>query len=142
MDGDGDLDVVLAIGFGPPVNDAQVVHQVVWYENNGKPTAGPWQKHVIAAVPQAFEAYPADLDGDGDLDVAATGWSSPGSVVWVENTGDPRGTWKTHVLKEKWTNANQVIVADLNGDRKLDIIACAERGALELRWWRNEGPKK
>jgi len=30
-------------------------------------------------------------------------------------------------------------VADLNGDGRLDIVVCAERGSLELRWWRNEG---
>jgi len=35
--------------------------------------------------------------------------------------------------------ANQVIVADLDGDGRPDIIAGAERGSNELRWWRNEG---
>jgi hypothetical protein len=38
-----------------------------------------------------------------------------------------------------WRSANQVILADLNGDGRLDIVVCAERGSLELRWWRNEG---
>ena len=140
MDGDGDLDVLMALGFGPPFDEPEVVHQVVWYENDGRPLAGPWKKHAIADLPQAFEACAADFDGDGDLDVAATGWSSPGGIVWIENTGDPRGEWKTHVLKDKWVNANQVIAADLDGDGRIDIAACAERGALELRWWRNEGP--
>lgn len=42
-------------------------------------------------------------------------------------------------MKDNWTNANQVILADLDGDSDLDIAACAERGSLELRWWRNEG---
>jgi hypothetical protein len=50
-----------------------------------------------------------------------------------------------HVLKEKWYAANQVIVADLNGDKRPDIAATADAGssrvagAKELRWWRNEG---
>ena len=53
-----------------------------------------------------------------------------------------------HVLKENWPSANQVIVADLNGDNRLDIIAAADdgakrfKGANELRWWRNEGRAK
>jgi hypothetical protein len=34
-----------------------------------------------------------------------------------------------------------VLLADLNGDGRLDIVACAERGSQELRWWRNEGPE-
>jgi len=52
-----------------------------------------------------------------------------------------------HVIKEKWFAANQVIVADLNGDKRPDIAATADNGsryvtgANELRWWRNEGRK-
>jgi hypothetical protein len=64
-------------------------------------------------------------------------------VVWFENPGDPgKVPWKMHVLKENWTNANQVIAADLTGSKRLDIAAVAERGANELRWWRNEGKRK
>ena len=33
--------------------------------------------------------------------------------------------------------ANQVIIADLDGDGRPDILAEAERGSNELRWWRN-----
>ena len=44
------------------------------------------------------------------------------------------------VLKEGWTNADQVILVDLDRDGRLDIIAAAERGSNELRWWRNLGP--
>ena len=47
-----------------------------------------------------------------------------------------------HVLKENWSNANQVIVADLDKNGRPDIIACAERGANDLRWWRNEERRK
>ena len=35
--------------------------------------------------------------------------------------------------------ANQVIVADLDGDDDPDVAAVAERGTLEFRWWRNQG---
>lgn len=142
MDGDRDLDVVMALGFGPP-DDPRVVHQVVWYENSGHPASTSWKKHVIAEpMPQAFEAVASDLDADGDQDVVATGWGSPGTVAWFENRGDAKGKWRTHVLKDKWARANQVITADLNGDRRPDIVACAERGSLELRWWRNDAPPK
>jgi hypothetical protein len=47
-----------------------------------------------------------------------------------------------HMLKANWSNAVTVLVADLDKDGRLDIAACAERGANELRWWRNEGPTK
>jgi hypothetical protein len=142
LDGDGDLDVVMALGMreGPAPKEK---HQVVWYENVGKPGKGTeWKKHVIGDLPFAFEAIAADLDGDGKKDVIATCWGPAGRLVWFQNPGDGGGPWKMHVLKEKWPNANQVIAADLNGDGRLDLAATAERGSNELRWWRNEGRKK
>jgi len=141
IDGDGDLDVVAAFGIAAGVaDDSPESHQVAWYENVGRPGLGTkWQKHVVAAhFPQGFEAVPGDLDGDGDLDVVATGWKQ-GRLAWFENTGDPAGTWNEHLIKQDWPNACTVILADLDHDGRLDIAACAERGANELRWWRNVG---
>ncbi len=147
MDGDGDLDVVMALGFyyrpgskDPAASEKPEDNQVVWYENNGRPAEGPWKKHIIGPrFDDAFEAVAGDLDGDGDIDVAATSWRNPGRLAWFENPGDPRGEWRRHLLKNNWRSANQLILADLNGDGRLDIVVCAERGSLELRWWRNEG---
>jgi FG-GAP-like repeat len=87
-------------------------------------------------------AVAADLNGDGKPDVAAASWGPKGQIVWFENPGDPRGKWIKHVLKKDWAMANQVLVADLDGDGRPDILAVAERGSNELRWWRNEGKKK
>jgi hypothetical protein len=146
MDGDGDLDVVMAIGMLAAPGKANT-HQVVWYENVGKPgkgraPGGSWKKHVIGPLDSAFEAVAGDLNGDGHLDVAATSWSARGRLVWFENSGDPRGKWTKHVLKDNWPRANQVILADLAGNKRLDIAATAERGANELRWWKNLGAAK
>lgn len=150
MDGDGDLDVVMALGFfyrpgsgDKAASERRDDNQIVWYENNGQPAKGPWKKHVIGPkFDDAFEAVAGDLDGDGDIDVAATSWRNPGRLAWFENSGDPKGTWTRHTLKTNWRSANQVIIADLNGDGRPDIVACAEHGSYELRWWRNEGRPK
>lgn len=139
MDGDRDADIVMAVGFSAP-SDAAGTHHVVWYENVGQPGRGTeWRPHAIGPLQIAFEAFAGDLDGDGDLDVAATGWGDPGQVVWFENSGDPKVEWKKHVLKDAWRRANQIIVFDADGDKRLDIAATAERGTNELRLWRNIG---
>ncbi|MEZ6072219.1 MAG: FG-GAP-like repeat-containing protein [Pirellulales bacterium] len=147
MDGDGDLDVVMALGFyfrpdddDPAASKRRDDNRVVWYENTPARGDGTWPRHtIVTRLDDAFEAIAGDLDGDGDIDVAATTWRNPGRVVWLENRGDPRGDWTLHPLKDDWRSANQVLIADLDGDGRLDIIACAERGSNELRWWRNEG---
>jgi FG-GAP-like repeat len=141
MDKDGDPDLVMALGFEP---EQTLRAQVVWYENVGRPGKGvQWKKRVIGdGFDQAFEAVPADLDGDGHLDVVATGYWKPGRVAWFRNPGQLDKPWTMHLLKDNWTKAVQVIAADLNNDGRLDVAAVAERGSLEFRWWQNEGLAK
>lgn len=142
MDRDGDPDIVMAFGMAAdeaPSEILPVVGQIVWYENLGKGAA--WKKHIIQQpFPQGFEAFASDLDGDGDVDVVATGWHKGSGIAlaWFENTRDD--TWIMHPLKEDWPHADQVIVADLDGDGRPDILASAEDGSRELRWWQNNGP--
>jgi len=142
MDGDGDMDVVMALGMkGTLLHSEETVHhQIVWYENDGHPTRVPWRKHIIcASFPNAFEAVAADLDGDGNMEVVATAWRNQGRLAVFKHQGNPRGPWSMQILKAHWNRANQVFVADLNGNGRLDIVASAEQGSNELRWWRNEG---
>jgi hypothetical protein len=142
VDGDGDADVLMALGMLAGGGEADT-HRVVWYENVGKPGKGTeWKKHAVGVLEHAFEAVAGDLDGDGDKDVVATAWGGVGRVIWFENPGDPRDRWQARPLKESWPRANQVILADLDGNKRLDVAATAERGANELRWWRNDGRKK
>ena len=137
MDGDGDLDVVMAVGMG--MREAK--GQVLWYENMRKQgDLNWWKKHVIQDdFKNAIETVAGDIDGDRDVDVVATAWGPEGKVAWFENPGNPQDSWRMHLLKENWPRANQPILVDLDRDGKLDIVAVAEVGGLELRWWRNEG---
>ena len=146
LDRDGDLDVVMAHGMRIESDPKVDRHQVVWYENVGKPHELPkWNRHRVGALPFAFEAHAGDIDGDGDIDIVASAWSKGDRIVWFENADG--GKWYSHLVRTQWPAANQVILADLNGDGRLDIVASADdgsrrvQGALELRWWRNEGPQ-
>lgn len=55
----------------------------------------------------------------------------------VKHRGDSRGARDMEVVKENWSRANQVIVADLTGSGRPNIIVSAERDSREIRWWEN-----
>ena len=141
LDRDGDLDLLMAGGM--LAGSTPRAHYVCWYENVGNPGQGSrWLMHNIQeGFWDGFEAVPGDLDQDGDIDVVATGYGNRGQISWFENSGNPSGTWKKHPLKEPWIRAVNVLVADLDGDSWLDVVAVNELG-LELRWWNNRGVKK
>ena len=140
MDGDGDLDIIMAFGHNAKPTDKNTNH-VAWYENVGAPGSGKsWKKHRVGDLPVAFEAVAGDLDGDGDMDVVSTAWGAEsGRIVWFEQRVGTNGQpeWKLYDLKNPWPKANSVVLVDLDQDGRLDIAATAERGANEFRWWRN-----
>ncbi|MSU69818.1 MAG: VCBS repeat-containing protein [Opitutaceae bacterium] len=149
LNGDGRLDVVLAWGgwVSWDQEDALATKNpggskgaVIWYENAGMADGRiQWKKHLISDdLPGACDVAVADLNGDGRLDVVAIG-VLPGEIAWFENPGNPSARWTKHPLKRNWPNINQVIVADLDNDGRPDIVAIADYGSMEMRWWRHEG---
>ena len=82
---------------------------------------------------QARAVYPADVDGDGDLDVVA-GLGS--AVRWLKNDGDggftdqPVGTASGSVVYS-------LAAADVDGDGDLDVVAGFQSGAVT--WFKNDG---
>jgi hypothetical protein len=65
FDNDGDLDLLVANNVGP----------MFIYENtDGR---GTFVQHMIAANTRGHEARVADVDCDGDLDIAGTPWGDP-----------------------------------------------------------------
>ena len=142
MDGDGGVDVLAAIR-GDDSDKASLETpgaQIAWYEHAG---GGRWQKHVIAdPFHYASHAIAADLDGDGELEVLASAWGAEGRLAMFKHRGNPRGPWDMQVLKANWSKASMMMAVDIDGDGRLDVVACAERGSNELRWWRNCGPAR
>jgi hypothetical protein len=72
-----------------------------------------------------------DIDGDGDLDIAAgrrpDGEDEPKILVWYENPGNIDNLWKPTVVGESVHPIDRVEIADVNGDNKTDIIVTEER---------------
>ncbi len=135
IDGDGDLDVV-AVAYN---ND-----EAVWYENLGSAnfgTLGSNKKVIASSCGGPGGLFVADMDGDGDLDVAAA-MNDDKTVEWYENTngqgdfGDPATNQK---IVHTFTNmAQRVIVADLDSDGDADIIGCSGPDD-QIVWCENNG---
>ncbi len=84
-----------------------------------------------------------DLDGDGDMDIAANGY-------WIENPGgDLSEEWTIRTITDKWhnqdgdwsKNATKVTVADIDGDGRGEVfISHSERTGYPLAWYDSDDP--
>lgn len=130
VDGDGDDDLVV-IG-----NAAAGVR---WFENDGTPDDGGWTNHeVVVGLAGPFWVEGADLDGDGDTDLAIAD-SNGGTVSWFENDGSPAdGGWTAHSVDGALPGAVFVVAADLDRDGDPDLVASSV-GGDEVVWYENDG---
>lgn len=79
----------------------------------------------------------ADLDGDGDLDMAAADYFS-NEVLWLENTEASGKRWTEHTVQTGFSGAQGLAVADFDDDGDSDI-ACSSSTTSNVRWWANDG---
>ncbi len=128
LDADGDLDIIYTNG---DTFDSYVVkpyHGVWFLENTG---TLPLTAHHIAAMPGVHRALAHDLDGDGDLDVAAAALlptasargvdvSNMHSVVWLEQVKP--GQFDRHVISKGRPTHAAMAIGDLNHDGRPELI--------------------
>ena len=157
LDGDGDLDFLLA--HGDTMDDGfafKPYHGVEWLENRGE---APFAHRRVGDLYGAHRAEAADLDGDGDLDVVASSYLAqvpaggpPGavkvdSVVWFERRGEHWIPWSLERNHPRHTGLTTI---DLNGDGRVDILGAINfswdppphpQGGPAIEGWINLGPR-
>lgn len=134
MDGDGDLDLLVgSMGAVFPNNDR--IGTVYILENDGR------QNFTVHAVlentTRVTDVRAADLDGDGDLDLALAQFGyDQGEVAWLERIGP--WEFRRHILSEL-SGAINVCIDDFNGDGQPDIVALISQQWEEVHLFENQG---
>jgi hypothetical protein len=111
LDGDNDLDLAVA----SPIMSSMGYLSVLL--NNGDGVFGPFSHYSVGTASNSICA--ADLDGDGDLDLATEGRYSD-SVSVLLNNGD--GVFAPRSAYPAGIEPRSVLSADLDGDGDMDLV--------------------
>lgn len=95
---------------------------------------------ISSTIGGPSDIFPADIDGDGDVDVAFAS-DQDGTIGWLENNNND-GTFSNHVIftSDLGFGPQGVTVADLDGDGDLDILSASHDA--RIRWHENNGSQQ
>ena len=132
IDGDGDMDVLLA-----STND----NSIRWYRNTDGLGTFELAQTITTFVDYIYKASFGDIDGDGDLDVLSAS-ANDSKLAWYENT-DGLGTYGAQqVISTSLEFVKEVVTGDLDNDGDQDVIASSGSyggtfQTREIAWFEN-----
>lgn len=96
--------------------------------------AGVWQKHVLADnQPGASNIHPVDLNGDGQIDFAATRGHSEG-VLWFRGP-----QFDLIEIDTQIQGPHCLATVDLDNDGDIDLATCGRAADGIAAWYENDG---
>ena len=125
VDEDGDKDIIVAELDGG---------KVAYLSNDGSES---FTNTTIASINRVRAVSAADVDGDGDIDLAATADNSSGNeVIWFENDGSENFT--AIAIESSIGSANHLQIVDIDGDNDKDVIVTSFQDD-DVLWYENDG---
>ena len=128
MDGDGDMDIVLA---------SYLDDTISWYENNGAADPTWAAADIVTDEDYARDVHVADMDGDGDMDIISASYLDD-TIAWYENNGAADPTWTASDIATDADGAVAVFVSDMDGDGDMDIVSASAFDST-IAWYENNG---
>ncbi len=132
----------LVASSGQPQGDLR--NSLVWYRIPQNPSGDErWGRFVIAdrdATGLTHYIGFGDVNGDGRPDVASAAKDSPGGnwFAWWEQGVTPRQPWKKHLIASNQKDATNIVIHDINGDRRPDFVASRGHG-VGIVWYEAPG---
>jgi len=104
---------------------------IFWYEYRAPDR---WVRHVLGRKsPSDVGGAAMDVNGNGRVDFVTGG-------AWYENPGNPaEQEFTRHVFDPDLNSVHDVVLGDVDGDGKLDVVTMADTRAVptnELRWYK------
>jgi FG-GAP-like repeat len=136
VDRDGKIDLVASSG----QPKGRFPDSLVWFRIPPNPRAAArWDRYVLAdrdAPGLSHYIGFGDVNGDGRSDVASAAKDSEGGnwFAWWEQGKDPRKPWKKHLIAENQFGATNILMADLNGDGRVDFVGSRGHGT-GITWY-------
>ncbi|OPX30319.1 MAG: hypothetical protein B1H09_05200, partial [Gemmatimonadaceae bacterium 4484_173] len=93
-----------------------------------------WVDHYVSFPGNAF---PVDLDGDGDMDAAGAAFEGSDIFVWenIDGSGD---SWTRYLVDDDFGHPDGMDWGDVDGDGDPDLLGGSYLDN-ELTWWENPG---